>query len=347
MTLVSIIIPIYKTKDEYFRECLESCILQTYSNLEILIVDDGADDNLLKLADEYAGKDKRIRILHQSNSGAAAARNHGLSECTGEYVTFVDSDDYIASDNIEEALKRMKEDELQVLLWGSYKFYDDRKEKYMPYTADIRLFSGEMKQQLMMKTMVGHLSFYLEPASVFGSGSCCSKLYDVNFLRDNNLKYPEGIKRAEDVNFNIRVFDKAERIGYLNKHFYYYRQHGESATYQYRENGIEVFTGALLCLKTFLTEINASEVLWQTFYMRCMFFFLESMDMDYLNPENRDKLSIKVKKMKAVIDAEPYRSAIAKLDGRLLSISKKVPLLLIRLKMMRTLLLMYSFWRKM
>lgn len=344
--MVSIIVPVYSVKKEYLDKCLESILEQIYQDIEVILVDDGALEDLPKICDDYAQIDERIKVIHQTNKGASAARNAGLEACQGEYVTFVDSDDYIAAETIEEALKRTKEDKLDILLWGSYKCYENRKEKYMPYDEDVRLFEGEMKDQLLYKTMAGHLSFYKKPATSFGSGSCCSKLYRVAFLKENGLKYPVGVKRAEDVNFNIRAFDAAKRIGYLNRHFYYYRQHEDSATYQYREGGIEVFTQALAKLSEFLKAREKPELYWQIYYQRCVFFFLESLDMDYLNPNNKKPLGIRIRELKLMADSEPYSSAVEKLDMKYLSLPKRIPVFLIRHRMMRLLCMFYSVYKK-
>lgn len=98
--LISIIIPVYRT-EKYLRKCVESVLAQTYTNLEIILVDDGSPDNCGKICDEYAAKDKRIRVIHQPNQGLSAARNAGLDIAKGEYIGFVDSDDYIEPDMYE------------------------------------------------------------------------------------------------------------------------------------------------------------------------------------------------------------------------------------------------------
>lgn len=344
--MISIIIPVYRVEADYFNECMASVLNQSYEDLEIILVDDGAAAFLPELCDKYASKDSRVKVIHQKNAGASAARNAGLLAASGEYVTFVDSDDYIHRDNIKEAAERAKRDNLDVLIWGSYKCYGERREDYMPYSDDITLFDDEMKQQLMYKTMVGWLSFYKEPATHSGSGSCCSKLYRRDFLNKNDLKYPVGIKRAEDVNFNIRVFDAAERIGYLNRQFYFYRQLDTSATYQYRENGISIFTDALMCLKEFLDSKKRSDMFYQVFYMRCVFFFLESMDMDYFNPANKNKLSVKLKGMRSVVMSEPYKEALNKIELKHLSMARKIPVVLMRKRHMLLLAVFYSVYRK-
>jgi hypothetical protein len=162
---------------------------------------------------------------------------------------------------------------------------------------------------------------------------------------ENGLRYPDGIERAEDVNFNIRCFDAAERIGYMNEYLYYYRQHSSSATYKYRHDGIEVFTKALREMGDFVFRKKNDEDFRQTFYMRCMFFFLESMDMDYLNPKNRESASETLYRMQRSAKKEPYRDAFLKLRYSRLGMAKKIPLFLLRHDMMGLLRFFYKVYK--
>ncbi len=349
---VTVITPVYDVKTEYLEKCIDSILTQTYRDMELILVDDGAKGDLPKLLDEYADRDERIRVIHQANGGASSARNAGLDSATGECVTFVDSDDWIDKDTIAKAVERFIKNEADILLWGSYKVYEDgqghqKLEKYMPYEADIELFDNDRKRELMLKTMTGIHPSFRQPATSFGSGSCCSKLYKLEFLNRNDLRYPVGIKRAEDVNFNIRAFDKAGRVGYMNAHFYYYRQHEASATYQYRPGGIQVFTDALNELKKFIDTKKDDPLFEQVYYMRCMFFFLESMDMDYINKANKAPRQERIRSMREVLQTEPYRGAAQKLKYENLSFAKKIPLFLMKHGMMGALMSMYGVYRRM
>lgn len=105
--LVSIIVPIYKV-EPYLRRCVDSIVCQTYTNLEIILVDDGSPDTCPQICDEYANKDKRIVVIHKKNGGLSDARNAGLNSCKGEYISFIDSDDYVDYDFIESLIEPIK-----------------------------------------------------------------------------------------------------------------------------------------------------------------------------------------------------------------------------------------------
>lgn len=343
---VSVIVPVYNVCEEYLRECMDSILAQSMPDWELIAVDDGSMGGNGDVLDEYALKDSRVRVIHQENMGASGARNTGLENASGEYVTFVDSDDTIDETTFEKAVSAAEEGQLDILLWGSYKVYSDHKDKYSPFIDDIKLFNEKQKECVELKAFAGTLPIYEYPASKFGSGSCCSKLYRRDFLNEHGLRYPVGIARSEDVNFNIRAFEAAGRMGYMNEYLYYYRQLSDSASFKYRDGGISVFDGALRLLKEFVCENQKPDFFMQAYYMRCMFFFLESMDMDYLHPDNKKSISGKIKEMRFVAGSEPYKEAFKNLKYSSLSFAKRIPLFLIRCRFMGLLMLFYKVYRK-
>ena len=344
--VLSVIVPVYKVETEYLRECIDCILSQTYEDFELILVDDGAPKENGDILDEYARKDERISVIHQENAGASGARNAALSVAKGEYVTFVDSDDTISTDTFRKIVDRARRDNIDVLMWGMYRCFGEKRVPFTPYLTDIPVFTPKQKEEVQYKCMVGILPFFeTPPASSDAAGSACAKLYRLQFLRDNNLCYTPGLKRAEDMTFNLKVFDAAERIGYLYDFLYYYRQLATSATYQYRENGIEVFTASLREMRDFIWKKDKPELYKQVFYMRCMFFYLESMDMDYLNKNNPKPLSERLAEMKKIADSEPYNEAFSNLKFDYLTFARRIPLVLIRHRQMALLALFYSVFR--
>ena len=115
--LISVIVPVYNV-EQYIHQCVDSILSQTYKNLEIILVDDGSPDNCPAICDEYARNDDRVKIIHQENGGISAARNSALDLCTGEYIAFVDSDDWIESNAYEEMMSEMQKKDLDVVFCG-------------------------------------------------------------------------------------------------------------------------------------------------------------------------------------------------------------------------------------
>ena len=118
---ISVIVPVYKV-EPYLSRCLDSIINQTYRNLEIILVDDGSPDRCGEICDEYARQDSRIRVIHKANGGLSDARNHGIDVAIGDYIAFVDSDDYIATDMYEKMLARLELDNSDMVVCNYYRF---------------------------------------------------------------------------------------------------------------------------------------------------------------------------------------------------------------------------------
>ena len=207
--LVSIIIPIYKV-EPYLRRCLDSIVNQTYTNLEIILVDDGSPDGCPQICDEYAAKDKRIVVIHKENSGLSDARNAGLDICKGEYISFVDSDDIIDLNTIKSML--------------------DLNQGSAIIIANIEIFTGSDEAYISKKTHCNStscktissddlLSILCKEGPVY-LRSVCGKLIKKELFQ--NIRFPKG-KLYEDMYVNYLLYYKAHQASYISSSLYYYR----------------------------------------------------------------------------------------------------------------------------
>lgn len=208
--LVSVIVPIYKV-EKYLRQCVGSITDQTYRELEIILVDDGSPDNCGAICDEYAGQDERIRVIHQKNGGLSAARNAGLDIAKGDYIFFVDSDDWIASDTIQKMLAKYEETNADLVLCDICPFYE----------AD---YSGVKKQASPLKAEVLGQKELIERLMQEAAWYYCvavNKLYRKELL--NKIRFPNGFIH-EDEAIAHRIFEKCQTIAVIAEPMYYYRQ---------------------------------------------------------------------------------------------------------------------------
>ena len=134
--MISVIVPVYNV-EPYLGKCLDSIVNQTYRDLEILVIDDGYTDRCKVICDEYKNRDERIRVFHTENRGLSAARNIGLNEANGEWIGFVDSDDWIESDMFETLVKKAEKSSSDIVECGVFREYSDRTEKNMKRTFDL------------------------------------------------------------------------------------------------------------------------------------------------------------------------------------------------------------------
>lgn len=208
---ISVIIPVYNV-ERFLRRCVDSIINQSYKNLEIVLVDDGSPDNSPSICDEYALHDKRIITLHKINGGLSSARNAALdSPLTGDYVTFVDSDDWIENDTYEYCIKQLTQHEADVIQFN----YKKTKE----------YITGVSQERERVDIFIDNeiLYYYLKAAYRTGSYSVCRCL----FKRENigDCRFREG-KLNEDIDWKYKVLRKSKRMIVSNQIKYYYYQHG-------------------------------------------------------------------------------------------------------------------------
>ena len=205
---VSIIVPVYKVERELDR-CVQSLFKQTYKNLEIILVDDGSPDKCPELCENYAEMDKRVKVIHKENGGLSDARNAGLKQATGEYILYVDSDDYIDLDTRERFIKAAGNQKIDIIVGNAIMENPDGKE-LMIHSATPSGITYTAKQFIM--SAVKAYQWYA-PAWL--------NMYRRDFLLDNQLYFKKGIY-FEDVQMLPRVFLRAKKITCIDGTFYHY-----------------------------------------------------------------------------------------------------------------------------
>ena len=209
---ISIIVPVYKV-ERYLDRCVKSIVNQTYKNLEIILVNDGSPDNCPSMCDKWSEQDKRIRVIHQKNKGLAEARNVAMDICTGDYILFVDSDDWISSSLCEEVLERMLEVDADVAVFGYLRCFKGSKKVLCDRD---RYVDGEVTS--------GRIAFERLIRGEFNM-SIWNKMYKravIQFLR-----FPAG-KYFEDFPVLFQILNKSNRVCYVDKNYYFYEKRQES-----------------------------------------------------------------------------------------------------------------------
>lgn len=207
-SLISVIVPVYNV-EKYLNRCVESIVNQTYENLEIILVDDGSTDNCPEICEEWAEKDNRIKVVHKQNGGLSSARNAGMDIMHGEYVLFIDSDDYIDLKMAEEMYKKISKDDYDVCLCNSNSVDNDYNIIYTSQNKSV-IFEGK------------DIIYNFLSAAVFDSFSVCDKMYKVSVLKNNNLRFDETIKWGEDYPFNYHCFKVINKLISVENAYYYY-----------------------------------------------------------------------------------------------------------------------------
>lgn len=209
--IISVVVPVYKV-EKFLDKCVQSILHQTYTNLEIFLVDDGSPDNCGKLCDEIAKKDSRIRVIHKMNGGLSDARNVAIPQCTGKYITFVDSDDYVEKDYILDLYNAIKKYDADISIASFCQYY---------LNTNRHVYVGGKKEKIYdsknaIASMLLDKDFY----------TCAwGKLYKTILF--DGIRYPKG-KLYEDLATTYLLLMKADKIVYIPKHLYWYVQRSGS-----------------------------------------------------------------------------------------------------------------------
>lgn len=211
--LISVVVPVYKV-EPYLEKCVESILAQTYSNLEIILVDDGSPDNCGKICDNFKQKDPRVCVIHKSNGGLSSARNAGIEIAHGEYIGFVDSDDTIEPYMYEKLYHAIERDNTELAVCAVNYVYEDGKILKKPGLGKDAIFNfSEAMIEMNLHRMFDMATW--------------SKLYHRNLYDD--LRFPIG-KLSEDYYVMFRILDRAQRVSYVDTRCYNYLQRKNSVT---------------------------------------------------------------------------------------------------------------------
>lgn len=239
MKLVSVIIPVYKV-ERYLEKCVDSVRQQTYSNLEIILVDDGSPDNCGELCELYRKHDSRIKVIHKENAGLGLARNSGLYSATGEYVMFIDSDDWIDSDAVASMVESAEQNAADMIICGFKKYIDDNHITNVNKVKEIEIYEGY--DNVFDKVLCPIIGAKATKEKNDEREMCVwTNLYSMKIIRECGIEFvSERQYLTEDFFFNIQYMLKAHKVVMLPLQFYYYRYNNVSLSNGYRSNKIEL-----------------------------------------------------------------------------------------------------------
>ncbi|MCI5934039.1 MAG: glycosyltransferase [Lachnospiraceae bacterium] len=339
---ISVIVPMYNV-EKYLEECIKSIINQTFTNLEIILVDDGSPDNCGIIADNYMQQDDRIKVIHQNNQGLSAARNAGLQVASGEYVAFVDSDDFLDKNMYKVMAEQIKQNEDIVIC--SY----DRVDESSMLVSKKKHFD----------------SFYFCEQEELNNCVCCllgckclddwnnyfadlfilpwNKLYRRQFIVQNNLKYDIQFRAHEDTWFNYNVFKCAETVIGLDYVGYHFRINSASITNAFKKNRLELNYQLISNIYIdnydilFQKKDNKMKQTILAFFTLCFIGDLDQYICHSCNDINRYERIQQIKERATLIE---YKKAFSEVSFSFLTTGQKIYTILYRLKMWNTMVIL-------
>lgn len=310
---ISIIIPVYNSA-RYLKKCLDSIVMQTYSNLQIICVDDGSTDNSWEILEDYASKDLRFNIFRKKNEGVSEARNYGLKQAKGKFLMFVDSDDWIDENTCEIAINKIQEKELDVVMWSYVREMSEKSRPKNIMSADY-VFENNEVQKKLYRRMYGILGEELR--TVENADALCTvwgKLYRRDLIEKNQISFFDihKIGNYEDGLFNLDVFRYAKSVMFLNQNLYHYRRDNTSSVTSKYDEELKNKKNVLFdYLEQCIQKDNLESNYVQALNNRIVLSLIELGINEMGRPCS---ILSKVKGIKAIIITNRYRTAIESFD---------------------------------
>lgn len=319
--LISIIAPVYKIPMEYLDQCFQSVLKQTYPKWELIIVDDGSPDSSGQYCDKYAQMDTRIKVYHQANQGVSVARNFGIEKSGGDYISFLDSDDWVENRYLEILVNRLEKVDYDICICGAIIERKNCQEHNRFYSKDILSCDeyqfNEFRSQLICRGISDYYPPYVNVGVPWG------KLYKKAFLDSNNLRFKPGVKRMQDNLFNLYAFKMAGCISYINDDLYHYRDFTESACNKYNPNIISDFRPFLDELNNFVK--NEEDARWKCGANKRIVTSINSyMGSYFFHPENKENLFTMIRMLNEFISTEYVTDAVQHTSGCQMNSQEKV-----------------------
>lgn len=321
---VSVIVPVYNVPEKYLRKCVNSLICQTLKDIEIILVDDGTPNTSGIVCDALAKSDDRIKVIHQKNKGLCGARNTGVKEACGEWISFVDGDDWIDNNTYETLYRIGEQKNTDIVMFGYVKDYPSRSivMNYDKYFEDGKVYSSEDEIKYLQRMILNYNANCAMAPTKFIKRELINK-YDI--YHDELLR-----QGAEGIEFNIRLFSKIKSACFVNKNFYHYIYNDESITTVHNEKNHQM---VLNCFKKIKKEINNNDneiMYW--FYNRMKYVILTTAISGYFSNSNPENYLTQKKKFREYLKDDLVRETLKYSDSNL-SFSRKVTLFLIKRKM--------------
>ncbi len=321
---ISIIVPVFNVEKQ-IQKCLDSILNQsmnTGGQIEVILVDDGSTDESGKICDGYSDNFSIFRVFHRENAGAAAARNMGLENAKGEYVAFVDPDDYIELDYCEQAYTNAKETDADIVIFDAVREENQRNSKSFKSIDWGHADKGFSTQDVNDITNLRCRILYpYYKASIkecrFRDNITLSapwdKLYKRDFLVKNGISFPEHLKVLDDMCFNFMVFAKVKKISYIKAVLYHYVIWSDSITNSFRKDRPQqdqkVFEYIKKEIESETLTAKQRSALYQAYYARVIKSFAICCRLYFFNSKNPNSPQKRIQDIRNCMETYPYKDA--------------------------------------
>ena len=339
---ISVIVPIYNAALT-LEKCVSSLFVQTYKNVEIILVNNGSIDDSLELCRKLASLDNRILVLDLVEKGVSVARNKGVEIASGEYVTFVDADDCIDS-NVCEIFAELNEKHHYDLFCYSAKYHKGKKvvDSFL-FLENAEFFDENQKEELQIKVFAPQAPIFDYKTNTRFAGSAWGKFYKREILLNNNLRFATETIISEDVLFNTLSLDFFHKIGYTKQCFYHYEQSKGSAQNRYRPNSDKCFVFVVEKIQEWLQNTGKDQRFVDA--ANCLFvhYLFGILKEDLCHKDNPDDKNVPQSHLYSILSESVFVDVLRNVKWNYFSFTEKILVLMLKLKMTRTIAFAMKF----
>jgi glycosyltransferase involved in cell wall biosynthesis len=342
---VSVIVPIYNV-EKYLKRCMESLLKQTLRDIEIIMVDDESPDNCPAMCDEYAKQDKRIQVIHKKNGGLGFARNSGLGIATGEYIAFVDSDDFVDIKMYEILYKTAKEENADTVYCGVNFYENERVVISRKEVNKLTLFRGRKEIDGFLLDMIGPEPSY--KGTVKYLMSAWRSIYSMEVINKYKLRfYSEREFISEDLLFNIDYLSNADSVIMIPQCYYYYSYNQNSISRTYRHDRFEFGLKFIDVVRYKLFELFNNDSIYKLRLMRLFYLInIISLIKQEVRCLSENSYATAIRNINSICINEKVREICEEYPYKKLPIKHRILFLLVKYKCSHILVMIFKLFNK-
>lgn len=340
---LTVIVPVYKVKEEYLRRCLNSLCMQTVPEFNVILIDDGSPDQCGAICDEFSEKDKRFFVIHQENSGVSAARNAGILAAETDWIVFVDADDWTEPQFAETLYRACSASDADIYI---YDYYNELPGKSVK--RKLKQQSGLLDEtwKTALRTAPFHFLKMNGKKLAYASHAVWNKMFRRSLLQDHRILFETSAKRGEDSLFLIEALQCTEKIYYIDTALYHYRRCRESATNITDENVSGENELVFQCKSDLIQKYRLSSDYQDALFANICTRLYSSMRLWYFSGENPCSRSMVRKEILKTLNREPYKTAFYKVKYKMLSPEQKIFVFLLKHKKIYAVQILVQLRRK-
>lgn len=340
--MISIIVPHYCTEKTSFSRCMHSLLMDKNADIEVIVVDDGSPDEFLSDIQSYTS-DRRVRILFETHKGVSHARNIGIGEAKGDWLMFVDSDDYLEKDYYSKLKQISKETDADILFFNGYGVKKGEAYKNHYFISENVDYGTNLQSKCNVigaGLSLGRTPEYFR--CLYTLGSPCSKLIRNDYIKKHHILFAEDVKFAEDSLFSMNLIYNADHIYYADVYLYYYFINDLSATGKYRKGLSKDMDLFFQKAKEFIDNHDLNDYLDEPYYIRAFLETQRCIRQEFFHKKNVDHYKKRKLAAKQFLEQEPYYSALRKEYSYIQSFSCRIAAALLRAGCFELYMMMYN-----